>query len=314
MKKQRRFARIQYRLEAIGWNAATWLLSHLPGWALVMVARFQARMLFDVLRIRRRITLSNLATAFPELTEIDRKRIGRKSYEQAVYSMAEFARLAEPGALEDQRIKIEVCGQEQFMELHKKGPLVIAVGHLGSWELLSHYWSSKGAKIAILYKPMHNPLIDRQFLRSRMTSHSQYLSTRTDRRLLWKQMKDAVLQGRSLAILGDQDARRDGVFVPFFGRMASTAAGPANVALRMNLPIVPMNCLRTGIWRFRIVFQPAILPPEGGRTAENVRLLTEQNSRALEQAIRLAPEQYMWVHDRWKTRPKNKVPQPVGKS
>ncbi len=297
---------LMHRLEALSWYVAAATHRHLPAPVLRMVAKAQAFAAFDLLRFRRDITLSNLATAFPELSEKERRRIGRASFEHALYGAMEFVTLNKMDPAEFGKLRVDVVNEEYATDLADKGAFVITLGHLGSWEFLPKYWSSRGFRFSILYKPMHNPIMETHFQQLRASEHVRYISTRLDPRSMWKELVNAANEKRAIVFLADQDARRDGAFVPFFGRDASTATGPATLALRMNLPILPVSCIRVGQRHFKLELAEPIYPPAGGRTPENIRWLTEQHVAALECAVRAAPEQYMWFHQRWKSKPRRR--------
>jgi KDO2-lipid IV(A) lauroyltransferase len=107
-------------------------------------------------------------------------------------------------------------------------------------------------------------------------------------------------------VLADQDAGRRGFLLPFFGRLTSTYNGPASLAIRLGVPLVPAFCLRQPDGRFRLVLFPNIEPdPTAERAAEERRIMTEYN-RLVETVIRMAPEQYFWWHRRWKTNPRRR--------
>jgi len=107
--------------------------------------------------------------------------------------------------------------------------------------------------------------------------------------------------GGAIAMLADQDARRDGVFVPFFGRPASTAAGPAWLSLATGAPIVFCTITREADGRFVLRFQPPLVPLGDAADAAAVRVLTARHTALLEAVVRERPEQWFWLHKRWKT-------------
>ena len=306
MARRSRFSTPKYALEAFFWNASTSMLGVLPQWALRLVARSFACFAFDAVRIRRKVTLANLKIAFPDASDQERRKLARASYEHAVYGTAEFVRLSRKNALKSPEISIEVIDPHRALDRLNETAVVFTLGHLGSWEFLASYWSNRGIPLAILYKPMHNPILDAEFLRMRQSSNARFIATRLDARQMWRELKQSADEKRALIFLADQDARRDGIFVPFFGKNASTAAGPATLALRLNLPLVPLACVRDGLWKFKVIFGEPIEPLEGGRTAENIARLTQMHAKALEEVVREYPEQYMWFHQRWKSLPRKK--------
>jgi KDO2-lipid IV(A) lauroyltransferase len=114
----------------------------------------------------------------------------------------------------------------------------------------------------------------------------------------------ALRQGGLVAILLDQNAaRREGVFVPFFGRAASTSRSLALLALRTGTPIVPIFIRREGVGRHRVTIEPPLPSPTSADLAGAVVELTARCTASIEAAIRRSPEQWLWSHDRWRTRP-----------
>ncbi|MCX7016351.1 MAG: lysophospholipid acyltransferase family protein [Candidatus Sumerlaeota bacterium] len=293
-----------HRLETFAVALAYWPLAYWPLGLLDVLARVFAVLAFDLLRARRRLTLANVARAFPDMPPAARRRIGRASFRHMFLSVVEFARLSRPKRRPRAEMVVAIEGEENGRRVLERGSFVVSLGHLGNWEFLAHYWAERGVRLAAIYKPLHNPILDAWLLHSREGSGIDLISTRLGGRALWKALTEAARRGGGVCFLMDQDARRQGIFVPFFGQPASTPTGAATLALRLNLPIIPVFCLRAGPCRFRIVLGAPIEPPAGGRTPENVEALTRRQVEALEAAVRRNPEQYFWVHDRWKTRPK----------
>ena len=116
----------------------------------------------------------------------------------------------------------------------------------------------------------------------------------------------AARRGKWLTIVADQDARRHGIFVDFFGKPASTAEGPALFSWKLNLPIAPLFSVRLPGPRreLKAIGLPLIHPDPSAPREEEIRRLTEAHVRALEDTIRRYPDSYFWLHRRWKTRPK----------
>ncbi|OPZ20358.1 MAG: Lipid A biosynthesis lauroyl acyltransferase [candidate division BRC1 bacterium ADurb.BinA364] len=300
--------RFKHRLEAFFSLGTMFLLAHLPVWGLRLAASALAMLAFDALRIRRAVTLQNIRQAFPGAPPGERIRIGRAAYRHAVYATAEFARLQRRNArpFSSLIVSIEPPGAVEWMAGHL--PLVMAIGHLGNWELLAHYLSEQGLAVAAIYKPMHNPIMDDRFLRIRRLSGAEYISTRQSDRQVWGLLGQAIRRKSILGVMIDQDAGKHGAFVPFFGREASTFTGAATMALRHGLPVIFCACVRESPGRLRLIADGPIESPAGGRTPENVHELTRRINERLENAIRRWPEQYFWFHRRWKSQPRKKTP------
>jgi len=183
-----------------------------------------------------------------------------------------------------------------------KGAIVVS-GHLGNWEIMAAAGMGIGVYPVSVYRPLDNPLLD-VWVRSLRGGDGADGADVVEKQGAVRGLLKALRKGRLVAILVDQDPRRHGVFVPFFGTDASTIPTPAELALRTGAAIIPGFALRTGPgFRYRTWFEPALeVRPDADHEAEVLRITAELNRR-LEAAIRQAPEQWLWLHRRWKTRP-----------
>jgi KDO2-lipid IV(A) lauroyltransferase len=163
--------------------------------------------------------------------------------------------------------------------------------------------AAHGIPIAVVHRPRDNPLFDELAAGLRAETGAELLARGSAARAALRALRD----GKVVAMPLDQNAsRREGVFVPFFGRPACTRDGPARIAMKTGAPVVPVFIERIGeSMRHRVrVCPPLELVPEGddpqAALVENVARMTG----AIEVAIRRAPDQWIWTHRRWKTRPK----------
>ena len=276
-----------------------------PGCAHAPIARLFGLFWYYVLPIRRRVALANLARAFPGRNAAWRRKVAQSSAAHFVRVMLfEFFALGgkKPAVLGSMLAGID------GLENYERGggdarALICVTGHLGNWELAAAYFSRiRGRKIAALAKPMHNPLVERLVSRVRRACGWEVISTHEDP---LRPILRAVREGRLIVFLADQDARRDGIFVPFFSHPASTARGPAFLACRLGLPIVVgIACRSPEGGRYRLRFHPPIVPDRSAEREAEIERLSRAHVAILEEAIRENPEQYFWFHRRWKTRPK----------
>ena len=174
--------------------------------------------------------------------------------------------------------------------------VIVALGHLGNWELIGIAVTLAGYPLNSLARPIENPWIDRYLSRFR---------TRTGQRLISKynalgEMIRTLKRKEVLVVQVDQDARHAGVYVEFFGRPASTHRSPALLALKYGSPIVVGNIYREGGMHHCVVSDP-IRPEAFQEAADPVRALTQAITNRFEECVRAHPEQWFWVHDRWKT-------------
>lgn len=179
------------------------------------------------------------------------------------------------------------------------GRALVLTAHLGNWELLAAAHRLTPYPLAIVVRPLDSRWLNALAEEARRKTGVELIAKRGALR----PVLDALRRGRMVGILLDQNAaRNEGVFVPFFGRSASTSRALALLALRTRAPIVPIFARRTD-GRHRVLIAPPIVPPSGGASEAAVAELTGRCTAVIEAAIRDAPEQWLWSHDRWRTRP-----------
>lgn len=255
---------------------------------------------FDVFRIRRGVTLLNLQRAFDASTEKgERIRIGRRSYVNFAKSMVEFASL---GRLKRETLEglVRVTGIEHLDRCLRRGSGAVAVtGHFGSWELLGAAVAARNYPVDFLVGEQSNRLVDDVMNALRRAAGISVISKGIAARGVFKSLR----RNRLVALLSDQDARKAGVFVDFFGEPASTFLGAAQFAYRMKCPLLSCFIIRRGDETHDAHFLPPIeANPENSRHEELLRL-TAEHTKALEDYVTRYPDHYFWAHRRWKTRP-----------
>ncbi len=261
---------------------------------------------------RSQVARVNLRIAFPDWGESERDAVRVRSFENIGRSLAEFALLERHGP-EALRERVRIEGREHFeaaRSASKSGGVVAITGHFGSWELLAAAMTAHGFPFVAVQKPRASPLLDAIVDRYRRSGGAEFLARGDAARSALK----ALREGKAVAILYDQDAPRDeGVFVPFFGRLASTRDGPVRIALRTRAPVLPIFLHRVGSGGTHVAhFRPPVpmQRPEGdveSAIRENTRRLTA----AIEAEIRRAPDHWNWIHRRWRTQPPGE-PRPPG--
>lgn len=174
--------------------------------------------------------------------------------------------------------------------------VIVVIGHLGNWEIGGLATTLAGYPIQSLNRPIENPWIDRYLLRFRTQTGQRMISR--DRAL--GEMIRVLQKGGMLVVQVDQDARQVGVYVNFFGRPASTHRAPATLSLKYNTPIVLVNTYREGLMNYAVCSDP-IYPDAYRDRPDPVKALTQAYSDRFEECVRQHPEQWFWMHDRWKT-------------
>lgn len=261
----------------------------------------------SILRIRRSTVERNLETAFPDRDQRWRRRVASRVLPHIARESVMLLRMAGMSA-EDLHRRTEAVGLDALLEATRRGEgAIILTGHLGNWEISGGAAAVRGLPLDVVAKMQKNPLVEERILQMRESMGMRVIHRHRAPREVLRSLR----QGRAVALVADQDARSSGIFVDFFGRPASTARGPGLFAARSGSPVflaVPERLpgLRG---RYRVTFEPMEVPSEPDRDAF-VEGFTQEYMRHLERAIRRAPEQYFWVHRRWKTRPPEPTPLP----
>ena len=249
---------------------------------------------------RRRVALANLALAFPELPAVEHHRLARRSWQHLGMTVVELARLL-GRPLEATLDEIALDGLEHLRGvMDRHGRALILTAHLGNWEYLSAASRLAGYPLTVVVRPLDSPALDAVAGAMRRKTGVDLI----DKRGALRPVLEALRRGGLVGILLDQNAaRREGVFVPFFGRAASTSRSLALLAVRTGAPVVPIFIRREAAGRHRVRIEPSLAPPTVNDPEQAVVELTTRCTQAIEAAVRQNPEQWLWSHDRWRTRP-----------
>jgi Kdo2-lipid IVA lauroyltransferase/acyltransferase len=267
------------------------------------LARALARLLYRVDTRHRQVGLDNLAQAFGDrYTEAERDAIVRAVYQHFCMMTMEILHIPRKFHLTGWRDRITLVGHEAVLgRLMQGGPLILLSGHFGNWELAGYLFGVFGFPPNSVARTLDNPYLDR-FLRRFRERTGQYL---IDKNTGYDDMLRVLRDGGVLSFLADQDAGQRGLFVDFFGRPASTHKAIALLAIEHKAPVVVGYARRIGPgFRYEVGCEDVILPEEWTGTAADIRLLTQRFTAALEAVIRRNPEQYLWLHRRWKHQPR----------
>jgi KDO2-lipid IV(A) lauroyltransferase len=252
-----------------------------------------------VLGVRRTVARENVARAFGELDAAAREELARRAYAYTGTSFVEFLRLPRMSAA-DLRARAVLEGEAHLRSGLAAGRGVVAAsGHLGNWEMIGASIAARGFPVTFVVQRLRNRRVDAIVNGIRRAAGIEVV----ERGMALRGVHRALAANRIVFFMCDQDARRRGVFVPFFGVPASTPTGAAQLALRLGAAFVPAFSWRRDDGVHVALFTPAVgAAGAADEDAAVLQLLGEFNRR-LEAAIRKAPAQYWWAHRRWKTRP-----------
>jgi Kdo2-lipid IVA lauroyltransferase/acyltransferase len=262
-------------------------------------ARAVGERLGDAVRglgLRRRVARENLAAAFPEWSEAERERVLREHYRELGRVAAEYGLLGRLTRAPQGEVIVASRGMETLEALRGRGALLLS-GHFSNFELMGAMLGRLNP-VDFLVKPLSNAGVERRIARLREAAGVGCIRTSDGTRAVLR----ALAAGRWVAILADQDAGRHGIFVPFFGRPASTPAGPARLSLHARAPVVMGFAVRRADGRFDLEVERPLEAPDPD-APDAVERLTARHVALLEARIRTRPEMWFWLHRRWKTRP-----------
>ena len=295
--------RVAHRLEYAGFRAILAATNALPAETAERIgARIAARG-WSPLRIRRHHVEEHLRIAFPEQTQEWRDRVGAACYAHIGREMVAMMRLSQLSR-EQLLARTETVGLEEAVARYRGSGsgVVIIGGHFGNWELGAAMIAARGYPVSMVAQRQSNLLFDRHLVAAR-----QRLGIDVIERSRASKLALRVLRNRGAVVFGaDQNAGRSGIFVPFFGKLASTHRGPALMAVRTNSPMFVALPIRLPSGSYRLTLDE-VRTERTGDVDVDVQRLTEDFTARLEAAIRENPEQYLWHHRRWKTRPPEEI-------
>ena len=251
----------------------------------------------------RRTGQRNLEIAFPEMAVAERRQLLRGCFTSLGRLLGEFSQLPRATAESLRKIiEYDEVGLAHLREAEKnKRGVIFLTGHLGVWELHSFGWSALEYPLSFLVRPLDNPRIEEMIEAVR----TRFGNRAIDKQSAARQSLRVLREGGTLGILSDLNTQtREGVFVPFFGKLACTTAGIATLALKTDAVVIP-TCAVWNKERKRYFFHgdPPVELVRTGNHNKDIEVNTARFAAAVERMVRLYPDQWLWIHKRWKTRP-----------
>ena len=254
----------------------------------------------------RRVGMRNLQMAMPALNNRRRRKIVRGVFRTLGRQLADVCQFPSYDKKSIDQLAVYE-GFEAFDAARARGKGVLFLtAHLGGWEIGSFMHSLHGNTMAVVVRPLDNPYLDRL-----VTHYRTMHGNRTfEKQQFARGLLSAMKAGETVGVLMDQNMTPpQGVFVDFFGIPACTASGIARVALRTDAAVVPAFTIWDPVLRkYRVHFEPAVALIRTGDVEADVVANTAKFTRILEEFVRKYPDQWLWVHKRWKTRPEGQPP------
>jgi len=265
-----------------------------------------ARIIYALSPKLRRTAEVNLRIAFPEWNDDQRQAAQRTMVRHLGWMAAEFARFPKYSKENIEQLVV-LDGNENFLEGQRRGKgALFLTGHIGAWELSSFAHALYGYPLHYMARRIDNPRIDALVNGYRCLSGNQPIFKNESARVMLKTLQ----QKGTIGILADQNTMpEEAAFVDFFGKAASTTTGIARVALHTDAAVVPGYVVwDESIQKYRLRFEPPVQLIRTGDVESDVVANTQKFAKIIEGIIRKYPDQWVWLHGRWNTRPKGEPP------
>ncbi|MCE5326099.1 MAG: hypothetical protein LLG01_06755 [Planctomycetaceae bacterium] len=292
------------RLFAMGVHMFSWRANY-------ATARLIGNILYRLDKRHRNRALQHLRLSFPDWPQERYEQVARASVRSLVYLGMEVlltTRLIKPTSWR-RYVKLLQDPEQIRMLTEHRTPIILITGHLGNWEVLGYTLATLGFDCYAVARSLDNPYANEYILGYREKTGLRIL----DKKGATEQVDGILAAGGVVGFIADQDAGRKGMFVDFFGRKASTYKSIALLAINHKATLIVGYGHRLNEeFSFDFGISCVITPDQWADQDDPVRWITQAYTSGLEEAIRRCPEQYLWVHRRWKHRPKGEEPGPDG--
>lgn len=295
------------RVTYVALRIVSMMLHCFPVNANLRTAALIGDVMFRFDRRHRDRAMEHLRRSFPDMPDAVLRRMARRSVQHLVMLGVEVLFTTRLIRIDTWRRYVELhqLGEEIDVLLRGKSPVILITGHYGNWEVLGYTLATLGFESAAVARPLDNPYINRWLMGVRQRQGQRIL----DKKGATTIVTDVLDAGGVVSFIADQNAGTKGMFVDFFGRKASTYKSIGLLAMRYRAPIIIGYSRRLDEqFRFRIGVNDIIYPHHWDSADDPLRYITQRYTKAIEDFIREDPGQYLWVHRRWKTRPRGEPP------
>ena len=281
-------------------NILMGFLGFLPYSWMGPLGRTFGMLIFQLAKKEREKTIRNIWTAFPKMTRVQAETLARSVWIRLGWNLFEVARWISMTREEVAAQLVRIRGWEHMEKALARGKGVIVLsGHLGNWELMGAHFSSKTPTVGVAQK-----LYDARFDEMVTWMRENVLGVRMIKRgMALRGILEALKSNSAICALVDQDTGNDGVFVPFFDKLAWTQSGVARIAYKNEAALLPVFVVRGTDGLFEMHIEREIEVPRTGDAEKDVLETVRRYTEVVESYVKAYPDQWMWMHERWKTRP-----------
>ncbi len=279
-------------------RAASWLCAWLPRGLVLRLGRALGRLLGDLDRRHIGITRDNLRRAFPEWDETRVRRTARDVYAHFGLMLLDILWLSHR-TREEMMALVDLEGGQHLEALRPAGGMLVTA-HLGNWELCGVAHGYLFRPVGVVARPLDNEPLDRRLTSFRQRSGNQVIP----KQKALAHILRALRERRDVALLIDQNVQeKDGIFIRFFDRPAAATTVAAALAVKTGCPVVGGHAVLMPDGRYRQIYDPPMYAPSTGDREADIAAMTQALADMMEGWVRETPEQWLWMHRRWKTQP-----------
>lgn len=296
------------RIQYVGLRLVSMAIHCWPVNLNLQLAALLGNVMYALDKRHRDRALGNLRRSFPEMPEAQRRTVARRSMQQLFMLFVEVlftTRLVRIDTF-TRYVSLEGFGESLRMLLKRERGMIMLTGHYGNWEILGYVLATLGFETTSIARPLDNPYINHWLLGVREKMGQRIIAKKG----ATTEVVEALERNEPVGFIADQNAGSKGLFVDFFGRKASTYKSIGLLAMEYNVPVVIGYARRLNDrFQFAVGAQDLIWPEDWKDQPDPLRYITQRYTKAIEDLVRGDPGQYLWVHRRWKTRPKGEAPE-----